>query len=55
MEGLFIMTMLVDLSDCSLTLDELVLGLRRSARDRDGGEGSLAGRTAPSESASPSS
>jgi formyltetrahydrofolate deformylase len=29
MEGLFIMTMLVDLSDVSVTLDELVLGLRR--------------------------
>src|SRR5262245_66423043 len=29
MEGLFIMTMLVDLSDLSTTLDELVLGLRR--------------------------
>ena len=29
MEGLFIMTMLVDLSDLSITLDELVLGLRR--------------------------
>src|SRR5262249_26252602 len=29
MEGLFIMTMLVDLSDVSLTLDELVLGLRK--------------------------
>jgi predicted amino acid-binding ACT domain protein len=29
MEGLFIMTMLVDLSDVSCTLDELVLGLRR--------------------------
>src|SRR5215470_19511625 len=29
MEGLFIMTMLVDLSDVSTTLDELVLGLRR--------------------------
>jgi formyltetrahydrofolate deformylase len=28
MEGLFIMTMLVDLSDLSLSLDELVLGLR---------------------------
>ena len=28
MEGLFIMTMLVDLSDCSLTLDELVTGLK---------------------------
>jgi formyltetrahydrofolate deformylase len=28
MEGLFIMTMLVDLSDVSVTLDELVLGLR---------------------------
>jgi formyltetrahydrofolate deformylase len=29
MEGLFIMTMLVDLSEVSVTLDELVLGLRR--------------------------
>ena len=29
MEGLFIMTMLVDLSDVAITLDELVLGLRR--------------------------
>jgi len=29
MEGLFIMTMLVDLTDLSTTLDELVLGLRR--------------------------
>ena len=29
MEGLFIMTMLVDLSDLSVTLDELVMGLRR--------------------------
>src|SRR5713101_3300286 len=29
MEGLFIMTMLVDLSDVTITLDELVLGLRR--------------------------
>ena len=29
MEGLFIMTMLVDLSDLSTTLDELVMGLRR--------------------------
>ncbi len=29
MEGLFIMTMLVDLSDVNVTLDELVLGLRR--------------------------
>ena len=28
MEGLFIMTMLVDLSDLAITLDELVLGLR---------------------------
>jgi formyltetrahydrofolate deformylase len=28
MEGLFIMTMLVDVSDCSLTLDELVTGLK---------------------------
>ncbi len=29
MEGLFIMTMLVDLSDLTITLDELVLGLRQ--------------------------
>jgi len=29
MEGLFIMTMLVDLSELSTTLDELILGLRR--------------------------
>jgi formyltetrahydrofolate deformylase len=29
MEGLFIMTMLVDLSDATATLDELVLGLRQ--------------------------
>src|SRR5215470_4638492 len=29
MEGLFIMTMLVDLSDLTITLDELVMGLRR--------------------------
>jgi formyltetrahydrofolate deformylase len=29
MEGLFIMTMLVDLTDLSTTLDELILGLRR--------------------------
>jgi formyltetrahydrofolate deformylase len=29
MEGLFIMTMLVDLSDLNTTLDDLVLGLRR--------------------------
>jgi formyltetrahydrofolate deformylase len=29
MEGLFIMTMLVDLSDLAPTLDELILGLRR--------------------------
>ena len=29
MEGLFIMTMLVDLSDVNTTLDELVLGLRK--------------------------
>jgi formyltetrahydrofolate deformylase len=29
MEGLFIMTMLVDLSDLATTLDELVLGLRK--------------------------
>jgi len=33
MEGLFIMTMLVDLSDCSLTLDELVTGLQAIGRD----------------------
>ena len=33
MEGLFIMTMLVDLSDCSITLDELVTGLQEIARD----------------------
>ncbi len=33
MEGLFIMTMLVDLSDCSLTLDELVTGLQDIARE----------------------
>src|SRR4030095_7066165 len=33
MEGLFIMTMLVDLSDCSLTLDELVNGLQEIARE----------------------
>src|SRR3954447_7098817 len=33
MEGLFIMTMLVDLSDCSITLDELVTGLQKIARD----------------------
>ena len=31
MEGLFIMTMLVDLADCSLTLDELVTGLQQIA------------------------
>lgn len=29
MEGLFIMTMLVDLTDLSITLDELILGLKR--------------------------
>ena len=29
MEGLFIMTMLVDLSDLSITLDELAMGLRK--------------------------
>ncbi len=29
MEGLFIMTMLVDLTDLSITLDELVMGLRK--------------------------
>jgi formyltetrahydrofolate deformylase len=29
MEGLFIMTMLVDLSDLTVTLDELVMGLRK--------------------------
>ena len=29
MEGLFIMTMLVDLSDLATTLDDLVFGLRR--------------------------
>jgi formyltetrahydrofolate deformylase len=33
MEGLFIMTMLVDLSDCTLTLDELVTGLQEIARE----------------------
>jgi formyltetrahydrofolate deformylase len=33
MEGLFIMTMLVDLSDCSLSLDELVNGLQDIARE----------------------
>jgi formyltetrahydrofolate deformylase len=33
MEGLFIMTMLVDLSDCSITLDELVTGLQEIARE----------------------
>jgi formyltetrahydrofolate deformylase len=33
MEGLFIMTMLVDLSDCSLSLDELVNGLQEIARE----------------------
>jgi formyltetrahydrofolate deformylase len=35
MEGLFVMTMLVDLADCSLTLDELVTGLQGIARDID--------------------
>src|SRR4029077_14347827 len=29
MEGLFIMTMLVDISDLTVTLDELVMGLRK--------------------------
>ena len=29
MEGLFIMTMLVDLGDLSINLDELILGLKR--------------------------
>src|SRR5712692_9785834 len=29
MEGLFIMTMLVDLSDLNVNLDELILGLKR--------------------------
>jgi formyltetrahydrofolate deformylase len=33
MEGLFIMTMLVDLSDCTLTLDELVTGLQEIGRE----------------------
>ena len=33
MEGLFIMTMLVDLSDLSITLDELVMGLRKIGED----------------------
>jgi formyltetrahydrofolate deformylase len=33
MEGLFIMTMLVDLSDCSATLDELVTGLQEITRE----------------------
>jgi formyltetrahydrofolate deformylase len=33
MEGLFIMTMLVDLAECSLTLDELVTGLQDIGRD----------------------
>jgi formyltetrahydrofolate deformylase len=33
MEGLFIMTMLVDLSDCTATLDELVTGLQEIGRD----------------------
>jgi len=31
MEGLFIMTMLVDLAECSITLDELVTGLQKIA------------------------
>ena len=35
MEGLFIMTMLVDLSDCSITLDELVTGLQEIAHEID--------------------
>src|ERR1041385_2993137 len=29
MEGLFIMTMMVDLSDLTVTLDELILGLKQ--------------------------
>jgi formyltetrahydrofolate deformylase len=33
MEGLFIMTMLVDLADTNVTLDELVLGLKRIGAD----------------------
>ncbi len=33
MEGLFIMTMLVDISDLSITLDELVTGLQEIGRD----------------------
>jgi formyltetrahydrofolate deformylase len=33
MEGLFIMTMLVDLSDLSITLDELVTGLQQIGRE----------------------
>ncbi|MGH7895740.1 MAG: ACT domain-containing protein [Candidatus Binatia bacterium] len=33
MEGLFIMTMLVDLSDLSITLDELVTGLQEIGRE----------------------
>ena len=33
MEGLFIMTMLVDLSDLSINLDELILGLKRIGED----------------------
>jgi formyltetrahydrofolate deformylase len=33
MEGLFIMTMLVDLAECSLTLDELVTGLQDIGRE----------------------
>ncbi|MGD9763153.1 MAG: formyltetrahydrofolate deformylase [Candidatus Binatia bacterium] len=32
-EGLFIMTMVIDLADVSLTLDELVLGLKRIAEE----------------------
>ena len=35
MEGLFIMTMLVDLSDLSITLDELVLGLQEIGEEID--------------------
>lgn len=33
MEGLFIMTMLVDLSDVSVTLDELILGLKQIGQE----------------------
>src|SRR5512144_2740246 len=33
MEGLFIMTMLIDLADMSVTLDELVLGLKAIGSD----------------------